>query len=74
MPIERTNCDECGTRENKCPACGSNFVTPRESLRRPTPNEVVDYGTDSDSLTYEHVCWDCGWSEEVTIHVERDRS
>lgn len=77
MPLKRDHC-ECGSGVSRCPDCGSRHVTPREHPRRPTPNELVDYGdpqlpddTVRVETEYTHVCWECEWSEDVTVIVER---
>lgn len=69
MSLERGHCSECGTNEYHCPACGSEFVTPRDGC--PNFIEEIDTG-DSETLSFTHVCWDCGWYEDVTLHIERE--
>lgn len=76
MPLVRDRCDCCGEVKPACPECGSHHVTPRETIHRYPPNHYVDYGwlteeEDGGKVVYEHVCWDCGWDETVTIKITR---
>ena len=71
MPVKKTKCDECGEQDDECPECGAGIVTPRERHGGPkSPNNIVDYGGEGE-FKYKHVCWDCGWTEWVTIEVRR---
>jgi hypothetical protein len=71
MPLIKERCSgNCGCVISKCPECEGTMVTPRDNPERPTPNELIDYG-DGEEITYRHVCWECGWGEEVTVTVER---
>lgn len=73
MPLEQVQCPSgCGCTITQCPACGEPLVTPRDNPSHPSPNDVIDYGKgDSDTIEYRHVCWDCDWSETVTMEVTR---
>lgn len=86
MPLEKTRCDCCNEPQAVCPECGSRRATPRENIRLPLSSEVIDYGlSDGDfgrdgveklddggvRVEYEHVCWDCGWTETVEVTVRR---
>jgi len=87
MPIEETSCNECGHDETRCPECGLKHVTPRDNHPAPSPTDIVDYGLancvgpktasmldcdrEAEEITYTHICWNCGWSEDITLSVER---
>jgi hypothetical protein len=71
MPLIEEGCDSCGSKKDKCPECGSDFVTPRDNPGQRSPNHHVDYGGEG-IFTYKHICWDCGWSEEVTVEITRE--
>lgn len=71
MPVEKSRCGECGEQENACPECGSNKVTPLDNPQTPKPTTVAIYGGRKEE-TYTNVCWDCGWTEEVTVTFERE--
>lgn len=70
MPVEKTECGGCGKQENTCPDCGSNMVTPLDNPQKRKPTTVAMYGGPEEE-TYTNVCWDCGWTEEVTVTFER---
>jgi hypothetical protein len=72
MPLNKRRCESCGTKHTECPECGGTFVTPREGMQTPSPNDIVDYGLGAQEVSYKHVCWDCGWQERVTITIERE--
>jgi len=83
MPLERQQCegDGCTASHAICPSCESRTVTRRENVGTPAPVNVIDYGRSLDSVepdddgtvtvTYEHVCWDCGWVERVEMTIDR---
>lgn len=75
MPLDRQACDCCARTNIVCPECESTHVTARDDIHKLDPNSVVDYGfgekPDTRELEYTHVCWDCGWSEDVTVKIER---
>lgn len=75
MPLDQQQCNECGESHQTCPSCGSQNVLVREPTahnveRRHRLTAVVDV-TDISDVTYEHTCWNCGWTEELTISIER---
>lgn len=72
MPIEQSHCEKCGESEDVCPECGSGMVTARESESTLSPIQAVDYVPRDITIEYTHVCWDCGWTETVTMTVERE--
>lgn len=69
MPLKKERCEGCGRTQNACPECGSNMVTPRENMRVDILY-VIDY-TEESEVEQHHVCWECGWKEELTITIER---
>ena len=72
MPLDRVRCDGDGCTETRseCPECESYKVTPREEIGKDTPNHVVDFGGEGE-FEWEHVCWNCGWTEVVSVKVSR---
>ena len=71
MPLKQLDCDMCSCSHTVCPECESRMVTPRENMYTPSPNEIIDFGGEKKAV-YKHVCWDCGWTEEVTLEVSRE--
>lgn len=72
MPLEKSQCDECGTNQLQCPECGSNHVTPQDDMYKPSADRVVNLGLDEGcEIIYTHVCWNCGWEEKVTVTISR---
>lgn len=73
MPLEKDRCPCCNEKQIRCPECGSKKVTPRDNLYQETPTKIVNFGGEEEGeITYNHVCWECGWDEEVTIKIERE--
>lgn len=71
MPLDDHRCGTCFHRHEACPQCGSTTVTALDGPEKPRPQRVLKFGG-KDSVTYVNACWDCGWREEVTMHVERE--
>lgn len=80
MELTEERCGECGNRQRVCPECSSTKVTPFEPidasdeiLDRPTmgPKEFIKVANDGDYTVFENACWDCGWSEEITVTVKK---
>lgn len=75
MTLKRERCGDCGTMHTVCPDCGDRKVTPYEPTdpdMSPTTS-VMDFirgASRGGSATFEHVCWNCGWTEEWTITVD----
>lgn len=74
MPIKKEKCTDgrCTESHYVCPECGDGHVTPMDNHPQPSPNSVVKYGhEDEERMSWTHVCWDCGWQEEVIVEISR---
>lgn len=71
MPVEKTNCSECGDHKVACPDCGGHKVTPQERHGVTSANDVINFGGEGE-YQWKHVCWDCGWTEWVTAEITRE--
>lgn len=78
MPLKTTSCGECGRSETVCPDCGSAHVTPREALHVEEQavlgkvTHILDH-TPIEQFEAAHVCWNCGWEEQITVTIEREQ-
>lgn len=87
MPFEKTDCGSCGASELVCPKCECTHVTPMEAHGTPRPDNVVAEGladvitkpgrigveslSEPEQITYKNLCWECGYTEAVTVTFER---
>lgn len=72
MSLNKESCECCGNSRDRCPECNGHMVTPLDNPEARKPTEIAIYGEDEEVEEYKNVCWECGWSERVTVTIERE--
>jgi hypothetical protein len=79
MPLQTSSCGECGRSESVCPECGSSHVSPRVAVHVEAQavlgqvTHILDH-TPIEQFETAHVCWNCGWEEQLTVTIEREQT